>query len=478
MKLRNQAFTLIELLIVVGIIAILSVVVTLTLQPAQLLMQSRDSQRLSDLATLNTSIADFSADLGGSKNFSLGSSSVTYVSIPDPTATTSAGTDCSGIGFLSGGSFHCAASSTFRNVNGIGWIPVNFTLMSAGSPIGALPVDPVNTTSSNEYYTYQTDGTTFKLRSVPESSKYVAQTGVSPFLFTAGSNLSLGGGSGWVLVPGNSTFGVNNFYVMKYDAVCSDGEGNYINDNNSGDNTYNNMGEACTTANGRNIASLPGGWPISRISQTTAASYCANVGGHLMLNNEWQTIAWNAENVASNWAGGVVGGTGAGAMYSGHNDNVPAVASPADPSDANSCAGTDGPSSCGGTGSNASQRRTLSLSNGSVVWDMAGNIWQWTSDTIIGTNQPNAGPGAFAWHEFTAITTWGTMTQQTAGPANSTWNSSQGIGEINSEGETDGTSYSFVRAGYWDSTSVAGVDVLAMGTGPSANITFGFRCTQ
>ena len=220
----RKGFTLIELLVVIAIIAILAVVVVLTLSPAELLRQGRDSNRLSDLATLTSAINLYSTDQGGASGYSLGTPNVTYLSIPDPTATTTAGTDCSGIGFPSGGAFHCAASSTYRDVNGTGWIPINFSAISSGSPLSSLPVDPTNTSSSNLYYTYQTNGTTFELRAVPESQKYAAQAGANPNMFIAGSNSLIDGGD-WVLVPSNATFGTNNFYVIKYDAACSDGNG-------------------------------------------------------------------------------------------------------------------------------------------------------------------------------------------------------------------------------------------------------------
>ncbi|HEY4525527.1 MAG TPA: prepilin-type N-terminal cleavage/methylation domain-containing protein, partial [Candidatus Paceibacterota bacterium] len=50
---HRKSFTLIELLIVIAIVAILSTVVIITLNPAELLRQSRDSVRLSDLSLMN-----------------------------------------------------------------------------------------------------------------------------------------------------------------------------------------------------------------------------------------------------------------------------------------------------------------------------------------------------------------------------------------------------------------------------------------
>jgi prepilin-type N-terminal cleavage/methylation domain-containing protein len=169
----RSAFTLIELLIVIAIIAILSVVVILVLNPAQLLMQNRDSNRVSDMATVNEALGVYSAG-GGT---SLGSSNVVYISIPDPAATSTAGDQCQGLGLPSlpaTYTYQCAASSTFRKMDGTGWIPVNFTSMAGGSPMGQLPIDPLNTSSSRNYFTYTTNGSQFELTAPMESAKYQA----------------------------------------------------------------------------------------------------------------------------------------------------------------------------------------------------------------------------------------------------------------------------------------------------------------
>lgn len=171
----RAAFTLIELLVVIAIIAILAVVVVLTLNPAQLLAQSRDSNRVSDMTTLNNALGLYATDQSGASTFSLGSSSVVYVSLPDPAATTTAGTNCGTMGLPAlplGWNYHCAASSTYRQVNGTGWMPVNLTNITSGSPISTLPVDPTNQSSSRLYYTYTTNGGQFEVTAAMESSKY------------------------------------------------------------------------------------------------------------------------------------------------------------------------------------------------------------------------------------------------------------------------------------------------------------------
>lgn len=177
----RSAFTLIELLVVIGIIAILTVVVILTLTPAQLLAQSRDATRLSDLATLNDTLGVYSENVSGS----LGSASTTYISVPDTAATSTLGDQCQGLSLAAfatstGLTYGCPASSSYKAVSGAGWIPLNLTALSSGSPIGTLPVDPVNQTSSGLYYTFSTNGTQYEVTAIFESQKYKTQYSTSP----------------------------------------------------------------------------------------------------------------------------------------------------------------------------------------------------------------------------------------------------------------------------------------------------------
>ena len=163
-KSNNSSFTLIELLVVLALVAILSVVVVLTLNPAELIKQARDSNRLSDLSTINTALNLFSADV--TSGF-MGTSTVVYVSIPSTIST------CSNLGLPtlpSGYTYNCVTATSTRNTDGTGWIPVNFQRISSNSPISQLPVDPINTTSTRLYYTYVSGGS-WELNASVEASK-------------------------------------------------------------------------------------------------------------------------------------------------------------------------------------------------------------------------------------------------------------------------------------------------------------------
>lgn len=188
----RASFTLIELLIVIAIIAILSVAVIVTLNPAELLRQARDANRLSEMDTMERAVLLYIGDRGGS----LGAASTTYFSLIDSSATTTAGTNCAGVGLAAPGgwSYHCAASSTARKTDGTGWLPLNFDQMSY-KVFPSLPIDPVNTSSSGLYYAYIPAASTFALTAGLHSTKYNPQTvldgGSDASRYEAGSNLSL-----------------------------------------------------------------------------------------------------------------------------------------------------------------------------------------------------------------------------------------------------------------------------------------------
>ena len=189
---RESSFTLIELLIVLGILAVIATVAILALNPQELIKQARDTQRMADLATLNKALAVYQS----SGQMSLGSATTVYVSVPANQ------TNCSDLGLPtlpSGYTYACVTSSTLRSVNGTGWIPLAFSSVSYGAPLEKLPVDPINTTTTRNYYIYIPGGS-WELATAMESAKFKMGGGADqaskdggpyPGLYEEGTNLSL-----------------------------------------------------------------------------------------------------------------------------------------------------------------------------------------------------------------------------------------------------------------------------------------------
>ncbi|MBI3634158.1 MAG: type II secretion system protein [Candidatus Yonathbacteria bacterium] len=160
-KKREGGFTLLELLIVVSIIAILSVALIFVLNPAETLKKSRDAQRISDLATLKTSIGLFltssstpyMSGVGSNANcLNGGSSAKVYYSAIGTTATfgtqPTAGASANGTFITTNGAIYPASTNAAVAVDGTGWLPIDFTWLPGGSPISNLPLDPINTVTT------------------------------------------------------------------------------------------------------------------------------------------------------------------------------------------------------------------------------------------------------------------------------------------------------------------------------------------
>jgi hypothetical protein len=140
--------------------------------------------------------------------------------------------------------------------------------------------------------------------------------------------------SGYIKVPGNATYGTNDFCVMQYEAK-DDGSGNAVS----------------TAAN----------VPWVNINRADAQAKCAAHGPtyDLISNPEWMTIATNAESQAGNWYGGVVGVNCLMRGNSGVTDNCTYAAGSVD------------------YGASRDPKAMLVLSNGSQIWDLVGNESEW-----------------------------------------------------------------------------------------------------
>jgi len=153
-----KGFTLIELLIVIAILAILATTVVLVLNPAQILAQARDSQRISDLGSVKSAIALYL---------------VTADSPTITTVSTCTATGCAGAAAGDGPFSTTETVSSSTVVDGTGWVRVNLTETSGGSALSALPLDPSGSNSTYFYgYAGSATNLTFELNARLESQKY------------------------------------------------------------------------------------------------------------------------------------------------------------------------------------------------------------------------------------------------------------------------------------------------------------------
>jgi prepilin-type N-terminal cleavage/methylation domain-containing protein len=300
--------------------------------------------------------------------------------------------------------------------------------------------------------------------------------------------------TGYIRVPGNSLYNTKDFCVMKYEAkaVATNAPTVGLTTPNTGFNSIANDSTATTAANNRAIASVASGFPIANISQTTAASYCSTAGASLITNAEWMTIARNIEGQLSNWTTGTAASNaiGTGGLYRGHSDFNPATAL---------AAGADNDGYIGTNDSGFSiQRRTHTLSNGEIIWDLSGNVLEWTNNTIMGRDvpKPRRSQGIPSWvtfdyiySEFTEMVNYGSpgdgfipgnhgsLGYDGYRPSNPAWNSTQNMGGFIAVGSQINTSFAFLRGGDWNESTWAGVFELDLTYTPSTTVSrFGFRC--
>lgn len=166
--LRSQkGFTLLELLITIGILVVLASTAVLVFNPVEYVRQSRDTRRVGDLDTIAKAIDLFTIQRPGVAE--LGTSTVVYVSLPDTSST------CANLGLPalpSPWQYRCSTAVNVQKIDGTGWMPVNFAAMTGSVPLATLPIDPINTVADGRYYAFTASGRKYELSSGIESEKY------------------------------------------------------------------------------------------------------------------------------------------------------------------------------------------------------------------------------------------------------------------------------------------------------------------
>jgi len=115
---------------------------------------------------------------------------------------------------------------------------------------------------------------------------------------------------------------------------------------------------------------------------------------------------------------------------------------------------------------NKSQNRVLVLSNGNTVWDIGGNVWEWTDKISICAEHPYnlSATTTSNWMEYNLAAGINYQGFSYLRPADDSWSSANGIGKIYTDiGDTASATRAFLRGGGWYSGAYAGAFSLAFG---------------
>lgn len=183
------------------------------------------------------------------------------------------------------------------------------------------------------------------------------------------------------------------------------------------------------------------GKPWTSINFADAKKACADAGYSMITETQWLAIAWNASQVAANWTGGKVG---EGSMRQGIRFGGGAKPGDYEPT-------------------NEEERRWLLLSNGSLVCDFNGNVFQWIFDDVQGDSEGKIARRIEA--DSISLTTAPYPSEQ------------KGMG-YRPDGSRDWSGYALLRGGYWNSGVNAGAFYLFYGSPDFEYGYVGFRCTK
>ncbi len=170
---NKKGFTLIELLVVMGILGILMAVTILVINPAEYLKRARDTQRISDIQTVNSAVSLAMAN---------GDELVSYANQCYATIAGTPAAECNGttavVPIVGSGADN-------RSPAGTGWV---MGVDTSGS-FGSLPIDPINN-ATTLFYLWSSSASAYELNVATLESVYYVTT--NPVASNDGGDMNTG----------------------------------------------------------------------------------------------------------------------------------------------------------------------------------------------------------------------------------------------------------------------------------------------
>lgn len=191
MEKTKKEERILKFLIYLGLITILVSLYTQYIEPffIELAQQKRDKTRIENLSLINSALEKI---IKNSPDLSIGNPDIIYISVPSDNP------NCNNLKLPSLPKKYqhaCKSKDIFQNIDGNGWLPVNFTKLTENIFMDHfLPIDPINIAEDGYYYTYLADKG-FGLSTLLESNKYsllsLKNNGIYSNKFEIGSNLDI-----------------------------------------------------------------------------------------------------------------------------------------------------------------------------------------------------------------------------------------------------------------------------------------------